>query len=487
MIRTMPFCSVIVPARNASGLLPKSLGAICESDLPREHWELIVVDDGSSDDTAAVAARYADTVVRLPGRANGPAYARNRGFEVSRGSLVVFFDADVVVHRDTLRRFAEVLTEHEDVGAVFGSYDDQPAATGFMSQYRNLLHHHVHQQNPGDSETFWAGAGAIRRQVFEESGMYDEWHYRRPQIEDIELGGRIRAYGWRILLRPEIQAKHLKRWTFMNVLNTDIKDRGIPWARLLAQRGTALVGGSLNLSVTERVNTVAVWLALLIVLTAPFFQPAILALAGACVGVVLFNSRRLFAFFYRARGPLFASGVLPVHLLYYILNGISFGIGLFLHQLVGAPKQDPLIEAYAEVGLERWPPVPARRESTWTNPVMNEDELRATIAIAFARVHKAAFGIAIGVAGALVMGVATLMVLVSPTARNFPLGLLGHYFAGYSVSWTGMAIGMAWAFAVSFVGGWFLAFTRNFLLGLMAFTIRTRAEMQQSRTFLDHI
>ncbi len=368
MIRPRAFCSVIVPARNAAGLLPRSLGALRNSDLPREHWELVVVDDGSTDETAAVAARYADTVVKLPGRAHGPAYARNRGFEVSRGQVVIFIDADVVVHPDTIRCFAEVLGAHEDVGAVFGSYDDRPSAPGFMSQYRNLLHHHVHQQNPGDSETFWAGAGAVRRDVFEECGMFDEWHYGRPQIEDIELGGRIRAHGWRILLCPEIQATHLKQWTFSNVLRTDLRDRGIPWARLLAHRGSALAGGTLNLKVTEKINTVLVWLALLQLLATPFVGTWLLLGVALCIAVVCFNSRPLFRFFLRVRGPLFAVGVLPVHLLYYLLNGISFGVGVFLHQLIGAPRQDPLIEAYAEVGVERWPPVPTRNPSTWTNP-----------------------------------------------------------------------------------------------------------------------
>jgi hypothetical protein len=106
-----------------------------------------------------------------------------------------------------------------------------------------------------------------------------------------------------------------------------------------------------------------------LLLLAPFVGGAPLAWAAlACVAIVCLNSRHLFAFFLRVRGPLFAFGVLPVHLLYYILNGISFGVGVFLHQMIGAPKQDPLIEAYAEVGVERWPPVPARTPSTWTKP-----------------------------------------------------------------------------------------------------------------------
>ncbi len=116
-----------------------------------------------------------------------------------------------------------------------------------------------------------------------------------------------------------------------------------------------------------------------------------------------------------------------------------------------------------------------------------EERLLPTLEQAFSRVHKAAFGAAVGVAGALFMGALTLMALVAPSARNFPLDLLSEYFAGYRVSWGGLLIGMAWGFAVSFVAGWFVAFCRNLSVAITAFSIRTRAEMEQTRNFLDHI
>jgi cellulose synthase/poly-beta-1,6-N-acetylglucosamine synthase-like glycosyltransferase len=363
-----PLLSVIMPAHNAASLLPRSLGALRASELPRDQWELIVVDDGSSDETSLIAGRYADTVVTLPGRPHGPAYARNRGFEVSRGDVVAFIDSDCVAHPDTVSRFVEAFRNEENLGAVFGSYDDHPPAPGLMSQYRNLIHHYVHHRNAGDVETFWAGAGAVRREVFAEAGMYDEWHYGRPQIEDIELGARIRGLGQRILLRPEIQVTHLKRWTLMGVIRTDLKDRGIPWARLLMHRGAMMSTGSLNLRWTEKLNTVLAWLAVFAVLAWPLTGWSILpwfALAG--VAVVMLTNYELWRFFARVRGPVFAVLVMPAHLLYYLLNGISFGVGLLLLMLIGAPQPDATTSAYAEVGVKRWPPVPSRnRPSSWT-------------------------------------------------------------------------------------------------------------------------
>ncbi len=363
-----PFLTVIMPAHNAAGLLPRSLGALRNSDLPRDRWELVVVDDGSSDETSLIAARYADTVVTLPGRPHGPAYARNRGFEVSRGDVIVFIDSDCVAHVDTLSRFAALFEEEAGIGAAFGSYDDHPPAVGLMSQYRNLIHHYVHHQNAGDVETFWAGAGAVRREVFAEAGQYDEWHYGRPQIEDIELGARIRRLGKRIVLVPGIQVTHLKRWTFWNVVRTDLRDRGIPWARLLVHRGKMMSSGSLNLRWTEKVNTALTWLAFFLLLSSPLHRswPLVL-LAGWSVAVVLALNLSLWRFFARVRGVVFAVLVMPAHLLYYLLNGVSFGIGTLLQWFVGAPIPDPTMSAYAEVGVKRWPPVPTRnRPSSWT-------------------------------------------------------------------------------------------------------------------------
>ena len=363
-----PVLSIIVPAHNATGVLPRSLGALRNSDLPRDKWELIVVDDGSGDDTSLIAARYADTVVTLPGKPHGPAYARNRGFEVSRGDIIVFIDSDCVAHTDMLSRIVALFEAQTDLGAAFGSYDNKPPATGVMSQYRNLIHHYVHHRNAGEVETFWAGAGAIRRDVFSEAGMYDEWHYSRPQIEDIELGSRIRRLGRRILLDPAIQVTHLKKWTFGGVVRTDLRDRGIPWARLLMHRGAVMSTGTLNLRWTEKVNTVLVWVAALLVLSAPILRSLTpLWWAAGCLAVVIALNLPLWSFFARTRGPGFAILVMPAHLLYYLLNGVSFGVGLLLQNLIGPPLPDPTTSAYAEVGVQRWPPIPTKnRPSSWT-------------------------------------------------------------------------------------------------------------------------
>lgn len=116
-----------------------------------------------------------------------------------------------------------------------------------------------------------------------------------------------------------------------------------------------------------------------------------------------------------------------------------------------------------------------------------ERQLLPTLEYAFAPLHKAAFGTATGVAGALFMWVLTAYAIVSPRADDFPLGLLAQYFSGYSVTWGGTIVGAVWGFSISFVAGWFIAFCRNLALAIVVFTYRTRAELTETREFLDHI
>lgn len=105
----------------------------------------------------------------------------------------------------------------------------------------------------------------------------------------------------------------------------------------------------------------------------------------------------------------------------------------------------------------------------------------------FAPLHKPAFGAAVGAAGAAVILAATVITLLQPGVPAPDLALLSQYFAGYTVSWPGAFIGAAWAGAAGFVAGWFLAFSRNLLITIFLFTIRTRAELDQGGDFLDHI
>jgi hypothetical protein len=109
------------------------------------------------------------------------------------------------------------------------------------------------------------------------------------------------------------------------------------------------------------------------------------------------------------------------------------------------------------------------------------------LALAFAPLHKRALGIALGSAIGLLVFALTLLQLAVGTDGNPNLGLLAEYFYGYSVSVRGAFIGLLWGFFTGFVAGWFVAFTRNFIIAASIFITRTRAELQATRDFLDHV
>ncbi|MFL5495223.1 MAG: glycosyltransferase [Gemmatimonadales bacterium] len=333
--------SVIVPVRNGEDFLAQSLPALRSSDFPAEDWELIVVDDASADGSAGRAAPYADAVLRLPVR-HGAAAARNRGAERARGPVLVFVDADVCVHRDVLRRLAGILASEPGIAAVFGAYDTAPPAPGLVSQYRNLLHHYVHVQSPGDAETFWTGCGAMRREVFTALGGFDE---TMSQLEDVELGYRARAVGQRIVLRPEIQGAHLKRWTLGSMVVTDLFGRGLTWMRLHLREGGGGRPGTLNLRPVEKLYTMLTSVAACALGVASARGGAEwLFLAGACLLVVLVGNSPLLRWFARERGIWFALRVVPLRLLYYGLNGIAAALGWLEHfwRSISPPRPAPL-------------------------------------------------------------------------------------------------------------------------------------------------
>ena len=329
-----PLLSVVVPTYRCAPALRRCAAALLASDLPRVRWELIVVDDSSGDETVQVAQRMADQVVQLVGGPHGPAYARNRGVEAARGRFIVFVDADVCVHPDTLRQLREALVGDDSLGAVFGAYDDVPPERGLVSQYRNLVHHYTHVQGAGSAVTFWTGCGAVRRDVFRQIGGFDQRRFPRPQIEDVELGQRIVAAGFRIMLRPDIQATHLKRWTLRNVITTDVRDRGLPWVALMHASPSARKMSSLNLRPEERWFTGLTGIAwLAVALGVATLRWEWLLVTALCSAIVVAGNGPLLRWFARRRGVWAAVGVVPLRLMYYTINNVAVIWGTVRHLL----------------------------------------------------------------------------------------------------------------------------------------------------------
>ncbi len=291
--------SVVVPVYQSVRSLERALAALSASTT--RPFEIIVVDDGSTDGSAVAAEAAGARVLRVVNGPCGPANARNAGAAAAQGSVLLFLDADVVVRADTVEKIAACFDRNPDIDAVFGSYDDSAGRASFASDYRNLFHHYVHQHGQREASTFWAGCGAMRRDVFVNAGGFDT-HYGRPMIEDIELGLRLRERGRRIWLVPEIQVTHLKRWTYWQVVRTDIRDRAIPWTQLII--ATRRLPGDLNLAPRNRFAAIAAWVAVFSLGASVAFRPALVVAFVAVLFVAVLNAP-LYSFFVRKRGLAF--------------------------------------------------------------------------------------------------------------------------------------------------------------------------------------
>jgi GT2 family glycosyltransferase len=258
-------------------------------------------------------------VVEQP-RGLGPAAARNRGARRAKSDIVVFIDSDIEVHRDV---FSRIRAAFEDPGltAVFGSYDADPAAGGLISDFRNLLHHHVHQSGSGPASTFWAGLGAIRREAFVSANGFDAERFPSPCIEDIDLGMRLVAAGKKIRLDPAIQGRHLKRWTLPAMVRTDLLQRGAPWVRLLLEDGRHST--TLNLGWKHRISAAA---AVVCVLALAGRKPRP-ALSALTISVCL--NADFYALLFRQRGARQVAVGIPLHALHHLvgIGAIAVGVG----------------------------------------------------------------------------------------------------------------------------------------------------------------
>jgi hypothetical protein len=284
--------SVVIPATDRPPALDRCLEAIRAAADPPE--EVIVVESP-------------------PGAI--PAAARNRGVSGATGDVLVFVDSDVLVHPNVFSRIRAAFEADPDLTAVFGSYDDAPEAPGIVSGFRNLLHHHVHQEAAGPASTFWTGLGAIRREAFLGAGGFAERRY----LEDVELGVRLAAAEARIDLDAELQGTHLKGWTLLDMIRTDYSGRALPWLEILCAHGHST---ALNLSWRHRlsaaVSLVGLW---------ALARRRPVPLLGAALCLVALNTS-FYGLLLRRRGLSGAAAGVALHAVHHLTAVAAIPTGL---------------------------------------------------------------------------------------------------------------------------------------------------------------
>ncbi|MCX7886397.1 MAG: glycosyltransferase [Verrucomicrobiae bacterium] len=313
--------SVIIPVRNGGPKFRRCLETVTAAKPPPH--EIIVVADNPTDDSASLAESFGAKVIRLA-QNSGPARARNIGAHAANGAVLVFLDADVSIAPDTLAQITAAFEREPTLTAVFGSYDDAPAEVNFLSQYKNLFHHYIHQTAREEASTFWAGCGAVRRETFLALDGFDE-SYRQPSIEDIELGYRLRRAGHQIRLIKTLQVKHLKRWTASSLIYADFWLRAVPWSALILRERR--MPNDLNLTWKARLAVVFGWATLVSLVAKQWWM------AATMLAAMLATHAGLLRFFLAKRGWLFTLKAVPWLWLHNIYSGLGFVVGALRYWL----------------------------------------------------------------------------------------------------------------------------------------------------------
>lgn len=195
--------SVVIPAYNSAAHVERLLASLRAQTYPRDRYEVILVDDGSGDDTAARAERVmadwagdAGRVLRKPN--GGPASARNAGARASTADVIAYIDADCVADADWLEQVVGALAAGADSAAGAGGPLRNVAAPGWVSDYLDACQFYRQRTRNGVVDYLLTANVAFRRVALAQVGGFAE----RPGVwaEDADLSFRLKQQGYALLL-----------------------------------------------------------------------------------------------------------------------------------------------------------------------------------------------------------------------------------------------------------------------------------------------
>jgi GT2 family glycosyltransferase len=323
-----PRISVVIPVYNASATLAECLTRLCNSSFA--DFEIVMIDDGSTDQSRAIAANFPVRVVPSAGRV-GPAAARNLGARVAEGDVLFFIDSDVMVRPDTVARIAACF-ERGEMEGVIGVQAADMRHRDLVSQYKNIWMRWTYVRKKRDVPLFYTTAAAIRRDAFLRAGGFDQ-AYATPNVEDTAFGQRLEHLGIRVRVDPELEVEHVKRYSLAGLLRTDYL-RAVSLTRLklreprdLARNNTSVPG-----SYMASVPLAALGMPALVLGVALGVPAATAAAVLALAGAVALN-HGFIAAIRTSDGWGRALAAIPLLWLELVVVGAGTGVGLATYLL----------------------------------------------------------------------------------------------------------------------------------------------------------
>jgi GT2 family glycosyltransferase len=290
--------SVIIPNRNGGRTIGKCLEALFASDY--DDFEVIVVDDGSDDDSAAVIGRYPCRLVTL-GSHCGASKARNTGAGVAGGELLFFIDADCVVEKDTLCLVNRAARGKQQM-VCGGTYTKKAYDDTFFSTFQSAFIHYFETKS-SEPDYIASHAMVIDRRTFEQSDGFPEDFL--PIIEDVEFSHRLKKTGIKLAMEPTILVSHIFDFTLIGSLRNAFRKSRYWTVYSLKNRDLFHDSGTASLEL--KTNVISLFLAAIFcLLSIVSGTPAFLIPAATVFVLNLSVNRKLFAAFYSAKGLFFA-------------------------------------------------------------------------------------------------------------------------------------------------------------------------------------
>lgn len=226
----MILVSVIIPFYNSERTLKPCLLSV--QAAVRENMEVILVNDGSRDDSIRIAAEFPFRIIHLE-KQSGPAAGRNRGAREAEGKYLLFVDSDVILHEDSIENLVKTYEDRSDIVGVSAIYSDQPAAPGLFQEFKALEETYKYSCYRADQySSFDAHCGSVRKDVFFEIGGFNT-AYKGADTEDVEFG-HVLSKKYKNCINPAVKVDH-----FYAKFSKGIKNycwRSFCWVELFLSR-----------------------------------------------------------------------------------------------------------------------------------------------------------------------------------------------------------------------------------------------------------
>jgi len=297
------FLSVVIPNRNGAATIGRCLSAALASDYP--HFEVVVVDDGSEDDSVDIIGTFPCKLVRLE-RHRGASKARNAGAEACSGELLFFTDADCLLRRNTLSVANASYGQRPD-RILGGTYTPWPHDSDFFSFFQSVFIHHF-ETKAIEPDYVATHAMVIDAELFRRSGGFieDSGGGVAPTVEDVEFSHHLRRAGCELAMNPDLQVQHIFRFSLRRSLGNAIR-KARTWT-LYSMANRDLLADSGTASRELKTNVASLFVQALLLASsvlAGAWWPLVPVLPLLALNLAV--NRRLIAAWFEARGLRFSA------------------------------------------------------------------------------------------------------------------------------------------------------------------------------------